>query len=318
MATKAQREARRQISEQNRIVIAALKSAFRVSRSMMAQAGRLWRQQIDPGPAVGARAIEYEPSLFDAMVTAHANARFDALVRAAKSGGVKVMAIPGLQGEAVKFVEDRAALTAEQVAHINLSYGEQAATLTGGVGTELERRVSVAFAQATEQGLTVRDGSRLIGQAFADAGVAPSRAYLLETIYRTQTATAYAAGRWQANQDPAIQDILWGYEYSTAGDDRVRLEHEALDGVTLPKDDPRWATIAVPNGFNCRCTLIELYDTDEHDVVTPPTDVVEIEGEIVTPGPDARWKVHPLNSIGESPILGTTPAVGEAKTMPGQ
>ena len=83
-----------------------------------------------------------------------------------------------------------------------------------------------------------------------------------ETLVRTQTQLAYNAGRWQADQDPVIQDILWGYEYVAITDDRVRPEHEAFDGTVLPKEDPFWKANWPPNGWNCRCTTIPLFEPE--------------------------------------------------------
>lgn len=44
-------------------------------------------------------------------------------------------------------------------------------------------------------------------------------------------------------------------EYVTARDSRVRPEHQALDGIILPIDDPFWQQYYPPNGFACRCTV---------------------------------------------------------------
>ena len=43
--------------------------------------------------------------------------------------------------------------------------------------------------------------------------------------------------------------------YRTVGDSRVRPDHEALDGIAKPVDDPFWNTFYPPNGFLCRCTV---------------------------------------------------------------
>ena len=45
------------------------------------------------------------------------------------------------------------------------------------------------------------------------------------------------------------------WEYSTVGDSKVRPEHEALAGVILPVNDPRWDKIWPPNGWKCRCSI---------------------------------------------------------------
>lgn len=41
--------------------------------------------------------------------------------------------------------------------------------------------------------------------------------------------------------------------YQTQGDDRVRPEHQRLDGITRPVDDSFWDTYMPPNGWRCRC-----------------------------------------------------------------
>ena len=79
---------------------------------------------------------------------------------------------------------------------------------------------------------------------------------------------AYSAGRVNAWRDPVIDEILWGYEYNTIGDDRVRPTHEAMDGVRAEKDDPMWSMWTPPCGWNCRCALLEIFN-DETKYMTP-------------------------------------------------
>ncbi len=78
----------------------------------------------------------------------------------------------------------------------------------------------------------------------------------LRTIFRTQTSIAYNAAAWEENQDDGD---VWGYEYTTAGDERVRDSHAVLDNVRYNKRDPFWLKYAPPNGWNCRCSLVPIY-----------------------------------------------------------
>jgi uncharacterized protein with gpF-like domain len=55
---------------------------------------------------------------------------------------------------------------------------------------------------------------------------------------------------------------LWGFEYSTAGDERVRASHRPFDGVRYPKEHPFWRQFVPPNGWNCRCGLNPVYYGD--------------------------------------------------------
>lgn len=50
----------------------------------------------------------------------------------------------------------------------------------------------------------------------------------------------------------------YNLQYRTANDDRVRDSHKALDGITLPANDPFWSSYYPPNGWRCRCTTVEV------------------------------------------------------------
>ncbi len=78
----------------------------------------------------------------------------------------------------------------------------------------------------------------------------------LRTIYRTNMATAYAAGHWQKIEETKQEA---GYLlYDAVDDNRTRPEHAAWDGTILPVDDPWWSFHTPPNGWNCRCSVIQL------------------------------------------------------------
>lgn len=47
-------------------------------------------------------------------------------------------------------------------------------------------------------------------------------------------------------------------QYRTADDDRVRVSHQALHDITLPKTDAFWDRYFPPNGWRCRCTTVEV------------------------------------------------------------
>ena len=47
-------------------------------------------------------------------------------------------------------------------------------------------------------------------------------------------------------------------QYRTAGDERVREDHALLHETTLPASDPFWDKYYPPNGWNCRCTVVQV------------------------------------------------------------
>lgn len=82
--------------------------------------------------------------------------------------------------------------------------------------------------------------------------------------------TAEAASKWQQFEEE--KEVFPMLRYDTAGDERVRSSHKALDGVIKPVDDPFWDTHAAPNGWNCRCELLqesEAVETPDADIEVP-------------------------------------------------
>ena len=88
----------------------------------------------------------------------------------------------------------------------------------------------------------------------------------LHAEYNFVHASATMAAKWEQFQQDGDQYYL---QYRTAKDDKVRPEHAALDGVTLPPSDSFWDTYYPPNGWNCRCNVVQVrkqkYPITEHN-----------------------------------------------------
>lgn len=90
----------------------------------------------------------------------------------------------------------------------------------------------------------------------------------LRTEYDTAIASAQMAARWVEFQRDA--DIVPLLEYHTAGDERVRDAHRVLHGVIKPINDKFWNTYYPPNGWGCRCDVLQL----NRGTVTPDESIV--------------------------------------------
>ena len=81
----------------------------------------------------------------------------------------------------------------------------------------------------------------------------------LHAEYNFAISSAQMASHWaEYQQDEEMTNL----QYRTALDDKVRPEHAALEGVTLPMSDPFWDTAFPPNGWNCRCHVIPVLKED--------------------------------------------------------
>lgn len=73
--------------------------------------------------------------------------------------------------------------------------------------------------------------------------------------YNYATASCQMATKWKEwEADGDDYDL----QYRTANDANVREEHRALHNTTLPMSDPFWNSYLPPNGWNCRCTAVQV------------------------------------------------------------
>jgi len=91
----------------------------------------------------------------------------------------------------------------------------------------------------------------------------------LRAEYNHAVASAQMAYKWN---DIKADGDDYNLQYRTAGDDRVRPEHAALHGITLPPSDPFWKEYYPPNSWNCRCQAVQV-NKDKY----PETDRREVE-----------------------------------------
>ena len=87
-----------------------------------------------------------------------------------------------------------------------------------------------------------------------------------QTEWNTATSSAQIAEKWVGYEEDA--EIMPYLEFITVGDDRVRPEHQELNGIIRPVDDPFWDTYTPPIDWNDRCDVIQVTNPD-----AKPTDI---------------------------------------------
>lgn len=124
------------------------------------------------------------------------------------------------------------------------------------------------------------------------------RNWRTRVIYRTNTATSYAAGRMaQLREFP-----FWMYRHGGSADPRP--QHLAWDGLVLPSDHPFWSTHAPPNGWGCSCRIIGLRRREDARALggdpdkALPADWDAIDARTGAPiGIDKGWAYQPGASV---------------------
>ncbi len=77
----------------------------------------------------------------------------------------------------------------------------------------------------------------------------------LNAEYEFAVSSAQMASKWaDIEQDGDDYNL----QYRTANDGHVREEHIVLHNTTLPPSDPFWEKYYPPNGWNCRCTAVQV------------------------------------------------------------
>lgn len=121
--------------------------------------------------------------------------------------------------------------------------------------------VGDALLTAMEEGSTLRQFQDRIAAMFQEElpGTTPGKAQI-ETVFRTSMQSGYHAGRYQ--QQVAMAHVRPYWQYHAIHDSRVRPTHLAQHGKVYRADHPFWRRWYPPSGFNCRCTVVALAESE--------------------------------------------------------
>ena len=137
--------------------------------------------------------------------------------------------------------------------------------VAGAYKAELLTDFRGAVDKAITLGTTLADFRKDFDRIVAQNGWSynGTRNWRSEVIYSTNIRTAYAAGRWEQMQEPAVKEAFPYLEYRH-GDSKVpRPQHLAWNGLVLPVDDPFWKTHYPPNGWGCKCKVFAATKRDQ-------------------------------------------------------
>lgn len=243
------------------------------------------RRGDDPKLAAAELFEQMQPVIATAMMAAHLSGRLRSVRSASSVKGKAVSLATGdPYADALSFLQRRLDAPDDVLQSLRAKYTAESNKVLRLMSDEVGRSIDSVTREVIRQNLPVRSAVQEMRSALDRIGVSNTSTHLLETTVRTQTQIAYSAGRMNANEDPAIQEILWGYEYAAVGDSRTTDICLSLDGMRLPKSNPAWQRLTPPNHYNCRSSLIEIFNDDTLANPTPVPSVQPMPGFDFNPG----------------------------------
>lgn len=272
--------------ENARVEVTGVNAAKKVGTQIRQRVVRAVRNGRDPLGFADDVVDVLVPMLTSAMVVSH----LTGVRRSRLLVPVDIRASSDPYVKALRFLKQKLLLDPAASLALEKRYESRAITFATTYGAKVSNKLQSTLLDLQSRGAHVKEGVSAMRDAFDSLGMTSTSDHLLETLFRTSTQMAYSAGKVAALNDPDVRDIHWGYKYVTVGDARVRFRHVPLEGVTLPKSDPFWQTSMPPNGWNCRCQAIPLFNERK---VQPPPGKATVEGVEVQPGPDRGFAFNP-------------------------
>ncbi|TBV76869.1 phage minor head protein [Pseudoxanthomonas winnipegensis] len=178
---------------------------------------------------------------------------------------------------AIAFFRDKGLLASYSWKDVWAQEHELAFTVAKMADVDLLADVRDAVDQAIAEGQTLQDFKKAITPKLVKAGWWGTQEQIdpltgktelvqlgsprrLKTIFETNMHTAYAAGEWEQIEEASVDAPYLMYD--AVDDNRTRPQHHAWSGTVLRWDDPWWDTHRPPNGYNCRCSTIQLSKYD--------------------------------------------------------
>lgn len=184
--------------------------------------------------------------------------------------------------DALRYARDKRVVLPEEFYLLDLNARQYATTVSGLASLDQIRTVINLSNKAIETGSTFQEFQK----AVKESGIELSPHHL-DNIFRTNVQSAYAHGIWtQQQENKANRPYL---RYSSLTDSRVRPSHLALNNIVRHIDDSFWDTHFVPNGFNCRCAIDAITESQAKKLG------ITIDDELPDIQPDKGWAVSPAS-----------------------
>jgi len=217
---------------------------------------------------------------------------------------VKALTLPFK--EAVEFFRRKVNLPTQTWRDIQHNEHDRAFVVAGATKAELladlRRAVDTAIAKGTTLETFRKDFNKIVARHGWEHNGSP--AWRSKVIFDTNIRTAYAAGRYAQQTEPAFQERNPYWEWRHGGSAHPRPQHLAWNGMILPASHPHWAAHYPPCDWGCQCRVVALSeDAVRRQGLTllqaPPKPLGPAGPGEVLPGVGVGWDYTPGASVRE-------------------
>jgi hypothetical protein len=175
--------------------------------------------------------------------------------------GAPIIRLP--REAAVEAWEARQILPRELFDKLSGAMKKRAFTFAGTAKKDMLDTVHAELTKRLKSGtLDLREFKKFAKERMESAGWTPSSPTHVETIFRTNVASAMAAGRVADQTQPAVMaalpfwQIIGVRKRTEQREARQRLTHWKASGIVLPANHEFWQKAYPPFGYSCRCRVV--------------------------------------------------------------
>lgn len=121
----------------------------------------------------------------------------------------------------------------------------------------------------------------------------------LKTEFEMSVKQAQSASQWVNIQ--ATKEELPILQYQTADDERVRAIHSSWDNIVRPTNDPFWNGHMPPNGWGCRCIVLQLAPKEKR--VSSLSGVAKNDDKLFAHNPGKSKEIFKEKGQGQHPYF---------------
>lgn len=207
---------------------------------------------------------------------------------------------------AVKFFRRKVNLPTATWRDIQKNEHDRAFVVAGATKAELLADLREAVDQAIANGITLETFRKEFQQIVERHGWehTGSAAWRSKVIFDTNIRTAYSAGRYAQQTEPAFLDRNPYWEWRHGDSIHPRPQHLAWHGMILKASDPFWSAHYPPCDWGCQCRAFALSEEAVNRqgltiLDAPPKPLAPAGPGEVLPGVREGWDYTPGASVRE-------------------